>query len=312
MVPPVLPDGAERPGAIGAQPRIVDVRGGAGQDRGPRRGHPGRGRVHDIRHDAGDVVRPAAVQRELDELPGDCLGVFDGGQRLAQRLVADHPGQPVRAEQVPVPGLAVVHGQVGLGHRPAVQRPQQERALGVGGDVVGADPALVDQRLHQGVVVGDLVELALPEQVTARVADMAHRGVPVRPEQRGQRGAHALDRRVGDDHLLQPGVGRGDRRGQLGQHVAAGRLGVEFRHRGDGQRAGHLARGMSAHPVRDREQARSRIRRILVPLTEEADVGTYRVAEYKCHLRSSRTVLPMRIGTPSGTGIGRVTFCRSR
>ena len=73
-----------------------------------------------------------------------------------------------------------------------------------------------------------------------------------------------------------------------------------------------LARDMPSHAVGDREQVRARVRRVLVPFTEEADVGTYRVAEYKCHLRSSRTVLPMRIGTPVGTGIGRVTFCRSR
>ena len=75
-----------------------------------------------------------------------------------------------------------------------------------------------------------------------------------------------------------------------------------------GWAAGHLARGVAPHPVRHREQARARIRRVLVSFTEEADVGTYRIAEYKCHLRSSRTVLPMRIGTPIGTGIGRVTF----
>ena len=76
--------------------------------------------------------------------------------------------------------------------------------------------------------------------------------------------------------------------------------------------AGHLAGGVAAHAVGDREQARPRVRRVLVPFAEEADVRTYRVAECKCHLRSSRTVLPMRIGTPSGTGVGRVTFCRSR
>ena len=306
------PNGLTWSGTVGAQHRIADVRRGASHDRGAGGRQPGRGRVHDIGHDAGDVVRAAAVQRELDQLARDGLGVCDGGQRLAQHLVADHAGQPVRAEQVAVACLAVVHGKVGLGDRPAVQRPQQQRALRVGGDVIGADPALVDQRLHQRVVVGDLVELAVPEQVTARIADVAHRRVPVGPEQRGERGAHALDRGVGDDHLLQPGVGRGDRRGQFRQHVAAGRFGVEFRHRGDGQGAGHLARGVAAHPVRDCEQARPRVRRVLVSFTEEADVGTDRIAEYKCHLRSSRTVLPMRIGTPNGTGIGRVTFCRSR
>ena len=64
--------------------------------------------------------------------------------------------------------------------------------------------------------------------------------------------------------------------------------------------------------IGDREQAWAGIGRVLVSLTEEAYVRADRVAEFECHLRSSRTVLPMRIGTPSGTGIGRVTFCRSR
>jgi hypothetical protein len=130
------------------------------------------------------------------------------------------------------------------------------------------------------VIVGDLVELVLAQQVAARVADVAHGRVPVRPEQRGQRGAHAFDRRVGDDHFLEPHVGLGDRRGELGQHVAAGRLGVEFRHRGDGDGAGHLTRRVAAHAVRHREQARPGIRRVLVSFAEEADVGAYRVAEY--------------------------------
>src|ERR1700684_290357 len=160
--------------------------------------------------------------------------------------------------------------------------------------------------------MGDLVKLTLPEQIAARIADVADRRVPVRPEQRGERGAHALDRRIGDDHVLEPRVGGGDRLGKLLEHVVVGRPGVDLRHRGDGQRTGYLTGRVAAHPVRDREQARPRARRVLVSFTEEADVGTYRVAEYKCHLRSSRTVLPMRIGTPTGTGIGRVTFCRSR
>jgi hypothetical protein len=69
---------------------------------------------------------------------------------------------------------------------------------------------------------------------------------------------------------------------------------------------------MTAHPVRDREQARASVSRVLVPLTEEAYVRADRIAECECHLRSSRTVLPMRIGTPGGTGVGWVTFCRSR
>jgi hypothetical protein len=53
---------------------------------------------------------------------------------------------------------------------------------------------------------------------------------------------------------------------------------------------------------------RARVRRVLVALSEQADVRADRVAKCKCHLRSSRTVLPMRIGTPTGTGVGCVTF----
>src|SRR5580698_1314035 len=37
----------------------------------------------------------------------------------------------------------------------------------------------------------------------------------------------------------------------------------------------------------------SRVRRILVALSEQADVGADRVAESECHLRSSRTIWPV-------------------
>src|SRR5207245_11561107 len=97
MVPLVVPVGAERPGAVGAQPRIVDAGGRAGEHRRTCRGYPRGGRVHDIGHDTGDVVRPAAVQRELDELPGDRIGVLDGSHRLALRHVDVIHGQTVRA-----------------------------------------------------------------------------------------------------------------------------------------------------------------------------------------------------------------------
>jgi len=72
-----------------------------------------------------------------------------------------------------------------------------------------------------------------------------------------------------------PGVSRS------GATITTARLlGVELGHGGDRQRAGNLACRVTAHAVRHREQARPRIRRVLVPFTEEADVRTYRVAEY--------------------------------
>ena len=63
----------------------------------------------------------------------------------------------------------------------------------------------------------------------------------------------------------------------LTQQVTAGWLGIELGHGGDGDRAGHLARGVAAHPVRHREQARARVRRVLVSFAEEADVRTYQI-----------------------------------
>ena len=90
--------------------------------------------------------------------------------------------------------------------------------------------------------------------------------------------------------------------------VGARHVVVEARKSGNGHRARHLTRGVTAHPVSDGEQSRARVRRILVSLPQEPDVRADRVSECKCHLRSSRTVLPILIGTPTGTGVGRVTF----
>src|SRR5579875_3386499 len=147
---------------------------------------------------------------------------------------------------------------------------------------------VVNESLDQRMVAGDLAELPVTEQVRPRVPDMADGEAAASPEHRGQGGAHSLNRAVGDAHLVQRGNGR-------------------YR-----DRAGDLASRMPAHAVGYCEQVRPGVRRVLVALAQEADVGTDRIAECKCHLRSSRTVFPMRIGTPTGTGVGSVTRCRSR
>ena len=90
-----------------------------------------------------------------------------------QGFLGDHVGQAVGAQQVPVSGKRLAQRQVRLGVGPAVQRAQDQRALRMGRGFVLADPALVEQRLDQGVVPGDLVELAIAQHVGARVADMA-------------------------------------------------------------------------------------------------------------------------------------------
>ena len=110
------------------------------------------------------------------------------------------------------------------------------------------------------------------------------------------------------------GVGRGHRVGQGPEHLAAlvQVLPVERGQRGDRDGAGDLACGMPAHAVGDGQEIRPRVRGVLVALAEQSDVRAERIVQCESHLRSSRTVLPIRIGTPTGTGVGWVTFCRSR
>src|SRR5260370_200145 len=93
-----------------------------------------------------------------------------------------------------------------------------------------------------------------PPPTTCRVTPSSA-PVPVGEERARLVVAMALERRGGEAPSRCPGVGGGVRRGEFRQHVAAWRLGIELRHRGDGQRASYLARGVAPHPVRHREQA---------------------------------------------------------
>ena len=111
--------------------------------------------VDDVRDDARDVVGPAAAQRQLDQPVGALPRVRVGPQRVGEGLVADHPGQAVGAQQVPVAGPRLADGQRRLDLLPG-QRAQQQRALRVGVRLLLGDPALVDQRLDERVVLGDL------------------------------------------------------------------------------------------------------------------------------------------------------------
>ncbi len=82
------------------------------------------------------------------------------------------------------------------------------------------DPALVDQALHERVVLGELGELATPHQVSPAVADVAD-PQPGAVEDRGRdRGAGAVELGVLLDQAGDPSVGRVDR---LGERARAGR-----------------------------------------------------------------------------------------
>ena len=94
--------------------------------------------------------------------------------RIAARsCVGQDAAGAVGAEQDPVAGDDVDEEQVGLGLVLAVDGPQDQVAVRVDPRLLLGDPALVDQALHEGVVLGELADLAVAQQVAAAVADVA-------------------------------------------------------------------------------------------------------------------------------------------
>lgn len=57
-------------------------------------------------------------------------------------------------------------------HLVAGQRTHDQRPLRVAVRLLGGDPALVDQCLDEGVVLGDLSQLAIPQEVAAGVTNV--------------------------------------------------------------------------------------------------------------------------------------------
>ena len=112
--------------------------------------------VDDVGDDDRHVVRAAAAQGEFDE-PVGALVLRALAHRVLDGLVADHVRQSVGAEQVTVAGAGLADRQRRL-DLVAGERTHDERALRVGVRLLGGDPSLVDEGLHERVVPGDLGE----------------------------------------------------------------------------------------------------------------------------------------------------------
>ncbi len=226
--------------------------------------------VEDVGDDAGDVVGAAAAQGELDQLLDRLVRALVAGEGLLHRLVADDAGEPVGADQIAVAGPHLADRQVRLDVVAAAQRAHQQGALRVGGGLFLGDPALVDQTLHPGVVLGDLGEDAVAQQVGAGVADV-HEAEPLPgPQQGGQRGAHALELRVLLDHGAQLVVGPLHGAAEGGEDVGARDVVVERDQSGDHLGGGDLAGGLAAHAVGDGEQSGAGVTGVLVALPDHA------------------------------------------
>ena len=291
----------------GARDRVL-LGGRPGDHRGVRQAGDVLDHVGD--HD-GDVVRAAALQGELDEPLGGTVRVRRL-QGLGDGLLVHDAGQPVAAEQVTVALPQLAQRQVGLHALAAVERLGEQGPLRMPFGLLEGDPALVDHALHERLVVRDHRQLALAQQVGAAVADVRDAEAAAGGEQHRERRPHPVELGLGGDHVAQLLVGLLHGRREDVEQVDADLVLVEVGQRGDRGRARHLAGGVPAHAVRDDREPGTREGGVLVALADVAHVRADGVAQSERHRRSSMTVLPMRTGAPSGTGVGRVILERSR
>jgi len=176
----------------------------------------------------------------------------------------------------------------------------------------GSDAALVDERLHEGVVLGDLGELAVAEHIAPRVADVNEPKFVASEQDCGERSAHALELGIALDVGSDRRIALPHRIVELGEQIAPGLVVVEMREGGDHQLGCHLAGGVAAHPIGQRQQSCARVDGVFVVGADKPTVAARGVTEDERHGRSSITVLPIRTGVPIGTRTAVVTLSLSR
>ena len=142
-----------------------------------RRRSPAAARLADVDDDDGDVVGRAAVEALLDEAVGDLLGAGVGRQ-ICEDLVERHDArEPVGAEQPPVAGARVERSSVSISGEastsPSTRMSTERRGCTVASSAVMRP--LSTRRCTKVWSIGDLAELAVAEQVDARVADVGDR-----------------------------------------------------------------------------------------------------------------------------------------
>ena len=79
--------------------------------------------------------------------------------------------QTVTAQQQPVTRLKLQPKQGGL-YLVAVIGLKNDGFLGMGGHISRVQPALVDQRLHKGVILGQLLQAAAPQEISPGISDV--------------------------------------------------------------------------------------------------------------------------------------------
>ena len=244
-----------------------------------RRGRHVGGAAHDhLGHQAGDVVGAARLEAGADQLDG-CVVGRAAGEDVRQPAGLEDAAAAVAAQQQPVAGLEIEDEQVRLELVVAVDGVQDQVLVRVDAGVGLGDPALVDEGLHEGVVVGELAELAVAEEVRAGVAHVAHADSVVAVEEReGGRRAGPAEGRVLVDQLGDPVVGPLQRAADQAEEVGLADLGrrrrlVELAQLRDRRAGRDVTAGRAAHAVAHDDQVRADVPGVLVVLPDATHVG---------------------------------------
>ena len=215
-----------------------------------------------------------------------------------------HRREAVGAEQQAVAGLELDRVEVDL-HA----RLEPERAVII--DRRGSRSASSSvsspgrhQLLDEAVVGRDAGQLAVAQQVRARVADVAdgQRAVDVE-DAGGERGAHPTEALVGRRALEHRVVGNADR---IGDVAGAGERGAQRLERGG---ARHLAAAVTAHAVGDGDEPEVVVDEVavLVVVAHLADVGGRAHDDAERHRWTSPTVSPNCTRSPRFKRVGACT-----
>ena len=120
-----------------------------------------------------DVVPPAGLVGLVDQrVAPPRRAICVGREDLRTRLLGDHRGEAVAAEQQDVPGAHRIGPRVDLDLGLGAQRARDDRPLRMLGRLGLGQLSLADQLVDQRVVLGEALQLAVAEQVGAAVADV--------------------------------------------------------------------------------------------------------------------------------------------
>src|SRR5450432_390023 len=244
----------------------------------------------DLHDEGGDVVFAAARVRELDE-------------RLDARvaLEPERPRELVGRLQVAVKAVARENERVArdeLDHEGVDLDPLVDAHRAGDGvllldllDLFATQLPALDELIEDRVVFGDLLDMPVAREINAAVADVRDEALVPHDHDRGERGAHSalvgvvarlfVDLRAGALHrVLDEGddVFRRDLAGAGGARLVVVEqllLALDLVvHGAHGDRAGDLARGVTAHPVGDDEETELLVDEevVLVVISHLADV----------------------------------------